>query len=274
MVARSLRLELMVWLLLPMGGLVLVNSWLSHTRARETAGLITDHTLLASARSIAEQVRSQDGVLEANIPPSALEMFASEDHDWVVYQIRDFKGALLAGTPELEVPPDRPGALEPWYFDGRFRAERVRAVAITQPVILPEGSQSVLVVVGQTVHGRDRMAVTLWTSAFGQQAVLLAVAASLIWLGLNHGLAPLLRLRDAVLSRRPDDLTPLPVGSVQNEVRPLVVALNDFMQRLEQKIARERRFLANAAHQLRTPLAVLRTQAGYGLREPDPASKG
>ena len=117
------------------------------------------------------------------------------------------------------------------------------------------------------------MEATLWTSAFWQQAVLLALAASLIWLGLDRGLAPLLRLRDAVLSRRPDDLTPFPANSVQSEIRPLVLALNDFMQRLEQKIARERRFLANAAHQLRTPLAVLKTQIGYGLREPDPASK-
>jgi two-component system sensor histidine kinase TctE len=273
MVTKSLRLELMAWLLLPMGGLVLVNSWLTHASARETARLITDHTLLASARSIAEQVRTQDGVLEATIPPSALEMFASEDHDWVVYRILDPKGGLLAGSSELELPPVPPGDLEPVYFDGRFRAEKVRAVAMAQPVILSAGSQLVLVVLGETLRGRDRMEASLWTSAFWQQAVLLALAASLIWFGLDRGLAPLLRLRDAVLGRRPDDLEPFPANSVQGEIRPLVLALNDFMHRLEQKIARERRFLANAAHQLRTPLAVLKTQTGYGLREPDPAGK-
>ena len=200
-------------------------------------------------------------------------MFASQDHDWVVYRILDPKGGLLAGSSELELPPVRPENLEPVYFDGRFRAEKVRAVAMAQPVILSKGSQLVLVVVGQTLRGRDRMEASLWTSAFWQQAVLLALAASLIWFGLDRGLAPLLRLRDAVLCRRPDDLEPFPVNLLQGEIRPLVLALNDFMHRLEQKIARERRFLANAAHQLRTPLAVLKTQIGYGLREPDPIGK-
>jgi two-component system sensor histidine kinase TctE len=103
--------------------------------------------------------------------------------------------------------------------------------------------------------------------------VLVVAAALLALFGLNRGLAPLLRLRNTVLERHPSELEPFDVGAVQVELQPLTAALNDAFERVRNLIATQRRFIANAAHQLRTPLALLKTQASVGLREKDLHSK-
>jgi two-component system, OmpR family, sensor histidine kinase TctE len=124
-----------------------------------------------------------------------------------------------------------------------------------------------MIIVGQTLNGHDRLVSILWQKSLRDQALLVLTAGSLALLGLHMGLAPVRRLRDTVLKRDPGGLAPLDPGLVQNELRPVVLALNDAWARLQAQIAAQRRFIANAAHQLRTPLAVLKTQARVGLEE-------
>ena len=125
MADRSLRLQLLAWLLIPLAGIVIVNSWISYRNARATAGIVTDRTLLASARSMAEQIQVSNGLMEAVIPPSALEMFASEAGDRVYYRIddteKDKEGHLIAGSPDLQPPTRPPDDLSPRYYDANFR---------------------------------------------------------------------------------------------------------------------------------------------------------
>jgi len=220
---------------------------------------------------MAEEIKLSDGVLEASVPPAALEMFASSNGDRVVYRILDPNGGLIAGWPELASPPQSPSGLEPLYFDASFRGEAMRAVAILQPVA--SGTRGALVVVGQTLHSRAAMVNDLWQQGFGQQALILVAAAMLALFGLNRGLVPLLRLRDAIRDRKPDALGPLAPAPVQSELQPLVDALNASLERVRDQIALHRRFIADASHQLRTPLALLKTQAGVGLRETEIAAK-
>jgi two-component system sensor histidine kinase TctE len=113
----------------------------------------------------------------------------------------------------------------------------------------------------------------LWFGAFAQQLALVAIAGLFVLLGLHRGLAPLIRLRDAVRSPRRSDLDPVEVPGAQNEIRPLIDALNAYMERVRAQMAAQRRFIANAAHQLRTPLALLSTQASYALRETVPDAR-
>jgi two-component system, OmpR family, sensor histidine kinase TctE len=276
MADRSLRLQLLAWLLIPLAGIVIVNTWITYRNARATAGIVTDRTLLASARSMAEQVQMSNGVMEAVIPPSALEMFASEAGDRVYYRIDDTaanKGShLIAGSPDLPAPPQPPDDLSPRYYDAEFRGQTLHLVAIRQPVT-GNPPDAAVIVVGETTGARARMVADLWIQGFLQQGLLVLIVGILAWFGLQRGLRPLLRLRDEVIERRPDDLRPLTATALQHELQPLATALNQYMGRVKNWSAVQRRFIANAAHQLRTPLTLLSTQATYALRATSAAEK-
>lgn len=265
--ARSLRLELLGWVLLPLAGVVGFNAWTTRTNAMATADLITDRTLLAAARVIAEQVKETDGSVEALIPPSALEMFASPDRDRVIYRVMSPAGELIAGFPDVAIPPQPPRDLQPVFFADVFRTEEIRAVAIAQPVVSRTAGGNALVVIATTLRGRDRLVAGLWYASLRDQALLVGIAAILALLGLQRGLAPLLALRKELRDREPGSLQPIEPGRLQSELRPLIEALNHAFDRVHAYIALQRRFVANASHQMRTPLAVLKTQSTVGLRE-------
>src|SRR5215510_13465534 len=112
---KSLRRELLGWLVLPLAAVVALNIWTTYETVGETADLITDRLLLSSAKAIAENIRQDDGVLEAPIPPAALEMFASDRPDKVVYRVTTPRGVLIAGYPDVIPPPRIPTVLEPFY---------------------------------------------------------------------------------------------------------------------------------------------------------------
>jgi two-component system, OmpR family, sensor histidine kinase TctE len=276
MAIRSLRLRLLGWLLLPLALIVVVNTWVTYRNAQVTAGLVTDRVLLASARSMAEQTRMIDGAMNAMIPPSALEMFASTDADRVYYRIMDAgsrPARLIAGYPDLPDPPAATDQFTPRYYDADYRGRRLRLVGLQQPVPDPLGLQLAVVTVGETLNARSRMVKDLWIRGFGQQLLLVAIAGLCAWLGLKRELGPLLRLRDEVVERRPDELKPFSGAFLQAELVPFVAALNRYMERLRHQIEAQRRFIADAAHQLRTPLTLLSTQAGFALRANHPSEK-
>lgn len=268
--SRSLRAELLAWLLLPLAAVVAFNGWTLRRDATRTADLITDRTLLASARVIAEQVKESDGRIESLIPPSALEMFASPDREKVIYRVLSPSGELIAGFPDVVEPPKRPQGLEPAYYEGQFRTEPVRAVALAQPVISKVEGGNALVIVATTLHGRDRLVGEIWQNSLRDQLVLVGIAALLALLGLRRGLAPLLRLRDELRNRDPESLAALDRKHVQSEIRPVIDALNHALERVRAYIVLQRRFVADASHQLRTPLAVLKTQIAMARRDDDP----
>ena len=264
--ASSLRFNLMRWLAVPVATVLGASLWLSWSTARHQAMLIMDRQLLASARIIAEQVRFRDGRIGVDVPPAALELFASDSHDEVSYAVFDPSSTLVAGFPGLEPPAGLPAAFDHLTFDTMFRTERMHATILRQPVITPDGTVRVEVLVGEMLHGRDALVAALWLRGFLGQAVLVLVVAVSIWIGISHQLRPLLRLRQAVLARPADRLEPFDDTAVQTEIRPLVQALNDHMARLAGLLARQRRFLDTSAHQLRTPIAIVKTQVGLALR--------
>ncbi|CAM5771283.1 sensor histidine kinase [Labrys miyagiensis] len=267
--SRSLRRELLAWLVLPLLAVVSFNVWNTYSDARDTADLLTDRTLISSARSIAENIHESDGVIQAPIPPSALEMFATDDRDHVIYRVNGPRGELVAGYPDTLPPPQTPTNFRHIYYEATYRGEAVRAVVLAQPVVSSTGKNGeALVIVGQTLRSHDRLVKSLWIKALRDEVLLVAVAGILAVLGLQRGLTPLLRLRDEVRQRGPDSLEPLDSRGVQVELKPLVLALNEALAQVQRQVAAQRRFVANAAHQLRTPLALLKAQVGVGLRAP------
>jgi two-component system sensor histidine kinase TctE len=139
-------------------------------------------------------------------------------------------------------------------------------VSFTQPIFGAPGRASVRVQVSQTLRSRKALARAILFRALGQQVVLVLLVVLALWLGLAHALAPVMRLSQAVRSRRPGALEPLETSSVPAELKPLAVAINDYVSRLESQMSAHSRFIGNAAHQLRTPLALLNTQVACALR--------
>ena len=266
----SLRLNLMIWLVAPVVVILLVSAWLSYGSALRQATLVTDRQLVASARIIAEQIEYKDGSISVVIPPSSLELFASDSHDEVAYAVVDPSGALIAGFPGLNGPAEQPSDFEHRSFETMFRTEAMRAVILRQPVVTPTDTRSISVIVGETQKARNELFRSLWARGFAEQATLVIAAALSIWIGINRELQPLLALRRAVLERPADRFEPFEAEFVQSEIRPLVKALNSHMQALAHQIERQKRFLESAAHQLRTPLAVMKTQVGYARRADEP----
>jgi len=271
--ALSLRARLLLWLLVPLGILALANLGLAHREARRTADMAQDRLLLGSARIIAQQIQYEDGLLDVAIPPAALELFQSKSQDRVYYRIASSRGALLSGYAELPPPVEAPRPEESVFFQAEVRGEPVRGVAYAQPVFTAPAEGPVIIEVAQTLQDHDQLVRQLWTTTLRQDLWTLGLAAVLIGFALRRGLKDILRLRDEVVRRTPGSLEPLRAGPMPQELRPLVEALNGYIQRLDAQMAVRSRFIANASHQLRTPFAVLQTQASYGLRSPDPAVK-
>ena len=267
----SLRLNLMAWLVVPVVAILAASVWLSYGSALNQATQVMDRNLTASARVIAEQLQYRDGQIGVVIPPAALELFVTDSHDEVAYSVIDQTHNLIAGFPGLSPPDALPAEFEPRFFETMFRTEAMRAVVLRQPVVTPNGTVPVTVIVGETQKARYELFRILWLRGFAEQAALVLAAALAIWVGINRQLRPLLSLRQAVLERPADRFEPFDARSVQPEIRPLVNALNHHMRRLSEHLDRQKRFLENAAHQLRTPLTIMKTQVGVARRMHDAA---
>lgn len=262
---HSLRVQLLAMIMVTLLGVVAFNLYSALIQARATASLVSDNMLLSSARMIAEAVRTDaDGHVAVDIPPAALEIFDTGYGDRVYYRVTTVWGTLVAGYAELK-EPQKPGHGETMLF----RNVNVRALSLEHPLAGLGASASVTVTVAVTRLGEEAMRNRLWLADLKGQILLVIVAGIVTVFGLQFGLSPVFRLRDAVRARRRDQLEPFDDHLVQGELRPLVQALNDYMTRVQRQMAAQRRFVANAAHQLRTPLTLLSTQASYAARETD-----
>ncbi|MDE1993934.1 MAG: sensor histidine kinase N-terminal domain-containing protein, partial [Rhizobiaceae bacterium] len=261
----SLRAQLLAWVVITLIGAICVNLYVSFRSANVTADLVTDHTLLASARVIAEAVHvDASGTVQVDIPPAALEMFDTGYGDRVFYQVVTAWGSLVSGYPDLPQPKEaRIGE------DTTFHNDRVRLMMLSHPLVGLGEDSTLSVTVAVTHNSQYAMRRRLWLADFTKQLALVLIAGLVTIIGLQRGLAPVLRLRDAVRERGRDRLDPLEPEMVQSELRPLVHALNDHMERVQNQMAAQRRFVSNAAHQLRTPLALISTQASVAAREDD-----
>ncbi|MBN3852059.1 sensor histidine kinase [Paraburkholderia sp. Ac-20340] len=258
---HSLRARLLLWLLLPLAAFVLVAGGVSYDAARQTANLLQDSALLASARTIIEDVDWDNGALIATIPPAALELFESPYQDQVFYKVLAGKGRLLVGAPDLPAPPA--GLALPAWYDSRYAGMPIRAVAYERLLYDSGHAERVTVIVGKTMASRQAMIDVLWRPQLLRQGLMLALVMLLVPLGLTLELRPLMRLKDDVADREPTQLEPIRPDHLPSELRPIVDAINQCIARLKVHASTQRQFIADAAHQLRTPLTLLATQTQF-----------
>ena len=269
--AGSLRGRLTLGLLLPLVALSLPLLAEAYLSARESANRAFDRALRGSALAIAERVVVSDGELEVDLPYVALEMLASTAQDRVFYRVSGPDDAFITGYEDL--PPPKPRAEDGTaFYDDHVRGETVRVAAYTSTLSDGERALGFTVQVAETVSAREVLAAELMVRSATRLLILIAVGAVIVWFAVGRGLAPLARLAGAVSRRSEHDLSPLSEDAPA-EAEPLRAAINALMRRLGDNIAGMQRFIDDASHQLRTPLAAVKTHVELALDEQDPVAR-
>jgi len=232
--------------------------------AEQAATDTQDNILAASATSIADALYSERGVVNLELPYSALSMLGSISQDRVFYRVI-VDGQTLTGYADLPDPPSLPTPPNPEFSTFDYRGEEVRSVAVARPVSSDGQTVNATIIVAQTRLGLAAISSSISTTAAFVGIGFFIFATTLSLLAAQSALSPLSRMTQSIQRRGPHDLSPVK-AKLPSELVPLVGALNNFMSRLRASLAQSEDFIAEAAHRVRTPLTIVRTQAELALR--------
>jgi two-component system sensor histidine kinase TctE len=245
----SIRRRLLIFLIssavLMVSGATAVTYWV----ALRLANNAYDRSLLDPALDIADNVRLDKSGAHVDLPQKALEALVYDQADKVIFQVRSRDNEIIDGAPDLPPPP----ALETgqhMFFDGVYHGEKIRVAAL-------RSEPGFIVQVGETLHKRNRLVGEILVAELVSTVLIALGSIALAWFGMTRGLLPFERLRLELLSRTPSDMRALTETASPVEIAPVINAFNQLLGNLRDSNTMQQRFLANAAHQLRTPLAGL-----------------
>ena len=273
--ARSLRRQLLAGILIPLVLIVAFNTWSLYRQALAALNTAYDRTLLASAKSLGESldVRGEGDAarLQANVPSAALEAFEADLQSRMAYRISTRQGVLLSGYDDLpmwhgQIPMQPPYAALVDFYDGQFRGEPVRMAVLLQPVASTTGRDVAVVQVAETLEIRHALARQILWDTLARQAALIALIAATVIVVVQRATRPVRALSQELQARPDDDLRPIAAPDAPRELQPLIAATNEHMRRQSDLLAQQQRFVRDASHQLRTPLAVLKAQVQSARR--------
>ena len=262
--ARSLRAHLLRMLLPPIAALLALGAVVAYYPSIEPATEAYDQALVDIGIALGAHIRVSPTEYRFELPLAVEQVLRADRYDSIFYRVLSPGGLHIAGDLSLPLPPDNDALA----FDAVFNGQKVRVVTVQTPC----GSSGCTVLVAETTIKRTRAAREfLLTSML--PGMLIAVATLLIvWFGVKRGLWPLARLSEEIKARTPRDLRPIDAAAAPEEMRPLLAALNGLLDEVAHAAQNQQRFLANAAHQLRTPLAGLRAHTELALAQPMPDS--
>lgn len=264
---NSLFGEILDWMLTPLLLLWAVTFGLTWLVAEGIARVPFDRGLGHNARALAQLVQIDQRQVAFQLPHPAREILHADETDQVYYQVLGSQGEFLSGEALLPLPQDDEKLVtdELHIRDDTFKGTPIRVAYIWVRVQAPQ-ARPALVQVAETLEKRSVLASEIIQGVMLPLFVILPLAVLLVWLALARGIQPLNQLEERIRQRKPDDMSPIDESVVPTEVLPLVSSINDLLTRLKDSIATQKRFLADAAHQLKTPLAGLRMQADLAQR--------
>ena len=272
---RSLRSQLLIGILMPLLIGFSINTTSLYRQALRAADTAYDRTLLASAKSIGEQLQVEGAGDAARVLPtvpySALEAFEADVRSRMYFKVSGFHGEMVTGFEDLppwrgKLPNKGPYAALVDFYDDTYRGQPVRVAVLLQPVASHEGRGMTTIQVAETLELRQTLARQILVDTLWRQAALLMVlVAAVLWV-VQRATRPVRSLSAQLRERAESDLAPIAAPDAPRELQPLLDALNQVMARLAHLLEHQKRFVRDSAHQLRTPLAVLKTQVQSALR--------
>ena len=283
-IRHSLFGEILDWMLAPLLLLWPMSIAITYLVAKSIANQPFDDALEDRVTVLGQQIRSVGGKAAGQLHPSGRDILRADDVDSVYYLLAGPDGELLDGDRDLPRPRmdaadehARSGAVE--FRNDSIHGTPIR-VAYTYINLDPLHERSpqpplepplALVQVAETLDKRAHLAGEIIKGVILPQFIILPVILALVWFALSRGLTPLAELQQRIRARPQDDLSPIDPRQVPEEISPLVGSFNDMLERLGESVAMQKRFIADAAHQMKTPLAGMRMQSELALRQLDPA---
>ena len=273
--ATSLRRTLLIGILVPICLFVAIDTFFLYRQALAAINTAYDRTLLASAKSIGELLKVEgigdQAQISTTIPYAALEAFEADNRSRMFYRVSNTQGKLVDGFEDLplwqgKLPDKGPYAALVDFYDSQFRGDTIRMAVLLQPVASEKGLGMAIIQVGETLELRQVLARQILIETLWRQALLISVLAIVVILVVQRATRPVRRMSLALQARPAGDLTPITATDAPRELQPLIVATNDVMARLKSLLKHQKRFVRDTSHQLRTPLAVLKTQVQSALR--------
>jgi two-component system, OmpR family, sensor histidine kinase TctE len=263
--ATSIRRRLLIFLLPPLAVLMLAGVYTNYRAAMLFVREAYDRRLADAALALTTHVKIESGEIHVDAAPQAQPAARTERADLTspfYYSILGPGGRLLAGNPQL--PTIQTGSANPTYADVRFGTRELRVA--TYRLHTTEGT--VTVNVAEASDSRARPGRFILASTWLMDFIQVDVTLLLVWVAVHFGLKPLLTVRRQIEARSARELRPLEVAAVPAEIRPLVDALNLLFEMLSEAARSQRRFVADTAHQLRTPITGLLGHLELLMREP------
>ncbi len=267
---RTLLGKIILWMFGPLFLLWTIGIVITYFIAQNIANTPYDRTLTDHLRLLSHEVASQDVEQHIQLSGAALAIFQDGRDQSTHWQIRDANGLSIGGNADIPLPDN-------WSYDEgqiKFHNESIDGHSVR--VAYSWGGRDIngqpfLAMVAESNERRGALQQEILTGMLTPQLIVLPLAALLAGLGLTQGLEPLNLLQERIRARRPNDLSPINEDLAPEEIAPLVAAMNELLTQLSASTETQRRFVANAAHQLKTPLAGIRMQAELASREQDPA---
>jgi two-component system sensor histidine kinase TctE len=265
----SLRRTLLLGILMPVLGFLLINTAVLYRQALIAADTAYDRTLLATAKSLGEQLQvvgtAQAPQVQSSLLYSALEAFEADNRSRLFYRVNGFSGDMVSGfedlpAPRASLPEQNIYAALVHFYDEDYLGTPVRMAVLLQPVAGAAGQGMATIQVAETLELRQTLARQILVDTLWRQAALVLVIVGVVVLVVQRATQPVRALSRSLAARSENDLSPLPVADAPRELLPLVEATNQHMARLSQLLDHQKRFVRDTSHQLRTPLAVLKTQ--------------
>lgn len=268
----SLKRQLLVWLLLPQLVLWLMGGVLAFRVALSYAEKAIDQSLTQSVRSLARQVKPLGSGLLIDFPRAAQDIMEQDPNDRVTYMVSSPPGSFLLGNGKLPGPNNalRIPQNEPVLYEVLIDGKPMRIASIDLSFGDGFTDQTMRVQVAKSLVAQQRIARELVRDVLFPLLILGAVLSVLVYEGIRRGLAPLERLESQLAHRTTASLSPIEMTQAPEEVHSLANALNQLLTTLRRSLSQEKRFLNDAAHQLRTPLAGLISQTELAMQEKDP----